>query len=164
MDSITKDPREVIAARILKMDDQIDDFPVGDDEQNGLVKNIGVLAKALSDLESGRIQEEDNIAKREEQQRINDKEIELKESQIKNDAERLELEKARRAQDLKLDLIHIVCQSALNATAQIGYFGMARRTAAHEYRVSDGSSITPPRDVVNANNKLERFIGTNKKF
>ena len=158
MDDDNRDIRQVIEDRIRWLDDKIEDYPAEGKEVIMLTGSISKLAEAYNKVETVRLSAEDNEAKREETKRMNDAEIEFKEAQLENEAKRLEAESCDRMKKLKVDLLSVIANAALNATAQVGYFGMATRTANHEYRLTDGNSLTPPRDVLNANAKLEKFI------
>ena len=152
---------DVLINRIKQTDDKIDDYPNVDDDRKKLVDELGTLAKALNEVQTAKATKDKYEAECEQMVRMNDEEIEMKKAQLENDTERLAMEKMSAKQNFKIKMVESIftgAQLGLQASAIIGYFGLARRTSAHEYRISDGSSITPPRDVLNANGKLERFM------
>ena len=144
------DIKTTIEKRLIKIDGELDSLTAGSEEYSRSVKDISLLASASADLQKAEIQAEDNAAKREEQKRMNDKEIEFKETQLAIDSMRATNDKAYKTQQLKQDLLKIGLDSLMTGFAQIGYFGMTRRVMRHEYQISDGASLLPPNGVKRA--------------
>lgn len=142
------DVGEMIKARAKKVDDALDLMTPGSEGYSKCVDNLCSLAREVTELEKARIDAEDKEAKREEQQRMNDKEIEFKQTQLEIDATRAINEKEMKTQQFRLDVKKLVVASAIDACANIGYFSMAGRAMRHEYNLTGGASMQPPTGLV----------------
>ena len=150
-----QDVKSVIESRLLAIDGELDDKKTGSEDYSRSIKDISLLARAIADLKKEEIQDEDNKAKREEQKRMNDMELEFKQTQITIDYERMQNEKAYKSQQLKQDLFKIGVESLLSAIGHGAYISFTGRAMNHEYQMSDGANLIPP-------NGMKRLIDEGK--
>jgi len=150
-----QDIKNVVDNRLISIDRALADMTPGTEDFSRAVKDISLLASASAEIQKVAVQAEDNEAKREEQKRVNDEEIEIKKTQLLLDTKRANNEQDFKARQLKQDLMKIFVDSSLGAFAQIGYFGMTRRVMKTEYRLTEGSSVLPPNGVKRALDDLK---------
>lgn len=141
------DIKKIVENRLISTDTDLEKLKAGSDEHSKAVKDISLLAGAYAEIEKVRIQQEDNEARREEQKRMNDAELEFKETQLAIDAARAENDKIVKTKQLKNDILKICMDGAINGLAWIGYSSVARRAYRAEYIMSDGASSQLPNNV-----------------
>ena len=144
----------MIIARAKKVDEALDLMTPGSEGYSKCVDNLCSLAREVTELEKARTDAEDKEEKRREQQRMNDNEIEFKQTQLEIDAARAINEKEYKSQQFKLDVKKLVVASMIDGFARIGYFGMAHRAINHEYNLTGGASVMPPTGI---NRMLDNF-------
>ena len=142
------DVGKMLEARAKKVDKALDSMTPGSAGYSAGVSDLCALARELTEREKARTDAEDKEEKRREQQRMNDNEIEFKQTQLEIDAARAMNEKEFKTQQFKLDLKKLVVASAIDACANIGYFSMAGRAMNHEYNLTGGASMQPPTGLV----------------
>lgn len=153
--TIENDIKKVIESRLMSIDMELENMTPGAEDFSRAVKDISLLASASAEIQKVSVMAEDNEAKREEQKRMNEKELEIKREQLEIEATRATNDRNFKAQQLKQDIWRLAVDSALQGFAQIGYFGMTRRVMSNEYRISDGSSVLPPNGVQRALDRMQ---------
>ena len=156
---MANDVEKLIVKRIKKIDDQIDDLPYGSEEHARMVDELLKMSQGYAQVKNSRITEEDNIAKREEQKRVNDQELKNKDYQMVMEADRLEAERQFKAQQLKLNLLNIAMNGILGFTGETGKFMYTHMAMKSEGYLSNGESFLPSRNVMSA---IDRFDKKNK--
>lgn len=155
------DLKKVVENRVNSIDSHLDAMTPGSEQYSRLVGDMASLVRATAEVKKVEVMAEDNEAKLEEQKRMNDEELRLKESQLEVEAFRAKNEQSFKARQLKQDIMRLAVDSALTGFAQIGYFGMTRRVMNTEYKLTDGSSVLPPNGV---NRALNDWLKPKKKF
>ncbi len=141
--------KDLVTKRIVKLDKALDTMSAGSKEHVMAVGDYKKLVDAYAALEDKRISEEDNVAKREEQKRVNDNDIEHKAFEDAMNMKRYELEKEYKSNQTKLDFGHLLVESVFSGLAWGTKTVMARRACIQEYGLSGGDSLLPPRNVTN---------------
>lgn len=145
--AIKTDIKKIVENRLVSTDTDLEKLKAGSDEHSKAVKDISLLAGAYAEIEKVRIQQEDNEARREEQRRMNDEELDLKRKQLAVEVTKAENDKSNKERQLKNDILKICMDGAINGLAWIGYSSVARRAYKAEYMMSDGASSQLPNNV-----------------
>lgn len=157
------DVKELVTKRIVKVDKALDSMVVGSKEHVLAVGDLKKLADAWSTMEEKRISEEDNVAKREEQKRMNDNEIEQKKFEAVMSQKRYEADMVYKTNQNRITLGQVAMQALINSVGLGAQIGMTKMACTQEYGLTNGESFTPPRNVANELNGLSWFW-KNKKM
>lgn len=142
------DVGKMLEERAKKVDKALDSMTPGSTGYSTSVGDLCALARELTELKKAEADAADKEEKRVEQQRMNDNEIEFKQTQLEIEAARAMNEKERGNRQTKTDLMKIGVQSAVDTFCAIGYFGMSNRAMNHEYNLTGGASVQPPTGLV----------------
>lgn len=152
------DVKDLVTKRIVKVDKALDSMVVGSKEHVMAVGDLKKLTDAWATIEDKRISEEDNVAKREEQKRVNDNEIEQKKFEAVMSNKRYEMEKEYKTNQNRITFGQVIAQSVISGVA-LGLQGtLTHRALIQEYGVSGGDSLLPPKNVSNELKGLNWFV------
>lgn len=153
------DVKDLVTKRIVKIDKALDSMIVGSKEHVMAVGDLKKLADAWATIEDKRISEEDNVAKREEQKRLNDAEIEHKVFEDSMNVKRYEVEKEYKTNQNRITLGQVAAQSAISAVALGIQSTWMHRAFNQEYMISGGDSLLPPKSVSTELKAFKWFTG-----
>ena len=133
---------DMLYERAKSIDEEIDRTGEGSDEEKNCIDNLASIAGVLNANKQLEIDEEDKEAKREEQKRVNEFEMEIKKAQVVNESNRLEMDRESRKNQIKLDFARIGQESLANF-ARIMLWGRFTSVAMREEYGLNGTHTLP---------------------
>lgn len=159
------DTEKILRERFVKIDEGLDALEPGSEKYDILLKNLCAVQNELTQLKKATDAAEDNEIKREEQKRMNDEELRIKELQYEeqkrmNDEElkfkdrQLEHEETRivydyeaRKKQYRSNLIIDVGRLIFAGIGEAAYAGRWKRAMDLEYHASDQTNVIPPSSI-----------------
>ena len=146
------DVGKMMEDRFTSIDANLSTLQLGSEEHSRAMKDYTLLAHELNERHKIDVQAEDNEAKRDEQKRVNDKELEFKETQLAIEVQKMTNEKEFKKKQNEINAMGVGANVVEWMLSWFGYGMLTTRVAKAEYAATDGASFIPPNNLQRALN------------